>query len=94
MAPDPRWNPGPIGDRPGTSRDLGVGAAARRTAFIVGSRAREAILGYGFANPDAAIGGPPRAGEEPAPGHTVVLMDDDVEAWVRERLYGGQLPPR
>ncbi len=34
------------------------------------------------------------AGAEPAPGHTVVLVGDDVEAWVRERLYGGRLPNR
>jgi hypothetical protein len=88
------WSGSTIRDRPAPGRDLGVGAAARRTAFIVGSRAREAILGYGFANPDAARGGPPQAGEEPAPGHTVVLIGDDVEAWVRERLYGDRLPSR
>ncbi|HWF50232.1 MAG TPA: hypothetical protein VG294_06250 [Solirubrobacteraceae bacterium] len=38
--------------------------------------------------------GIPYAGEEPAPGQMVVLEGDDVEAWVRERLYGGRLPPR
>jgi hypothetical protein len=88
------WSRPTIGARPGASRDLGAASAARRKAFIVGSRAREAILGYGFANPDAAMGGPPQAGEEPAPGHTVVLIGDDVEAWVRERLYGGRIPTR
>jgi hypothetical protein len=93
-APHADWSRPTIRARPGASRDLGAASAARRTAFIVGSRAREAILGYGFANPDAAMGGPPQAGEEPAPGHTVVLMGDDVEAWVRERLYGDRLPSR
>ena len=34
------------------------------------------------------------SGEEPASGQTVVLEGDDVEAWVRERLYGGRLPVR
>jgi hypothetical protein len=29
-----------------------------------------------------------------APGQTVVLVGDDVEAWVRERLYGGRPPAR
>jgi len=72
-------------------RDLA--SAARKTALMVGSRAREALLGYPF---PAADTGPttPYAGEEPAPGQTVVLVGDDVEAWVRERLYGGRLPSR
>jgi hypothetical protein len=73
-------------------RDLA--AAARKTALVVGSRAREAILGYGFPTAPDARTGAPYAGEEPAPGQTVVLEGDDVEAWVRERLYGGRLPPR
>ncbi|MEA2197345.1 MAG: hypothetical protein QOJ25_1396 [Solirubrobacteraceae bacterium] len=81
--------------REGASRDFGVASAARRTAFIVGSRAREAILGYGFATPEGAPAGPPpRAGEEPSPGQTMVLVGDEVETWVRERLYGGRLPVR
>jgi hypothetical protein len=70
---------------------------------MVGSRAREAILGYGFPVAETplegrpqgpTVTGPPRAGEEPAPGQTVVLVGDDVEAWVRERLYGARLPER
>ncbi|HWF34039.1 MAG TPA: hypothetical protein VG295_01670 [Solirubrobacteraceae bacterium] len=77
------------GDEP---RDLA--AAARKTALMVGSRAREALLGYGFPSAEAPRTGAPYAGEEPAPGHTVVLEGDDVEAWVRERLYGGRLPTR
>jgi hypothetical protein len=64
--------------------------------MTVGSRAREAILGYPFPAADPA-GRPARApysGEEPPTGQTVVLVGDDVEAWVRERLYGGRLPSR
>ncbi|HEY5316760.1 MAG TPA: hypothetical protein VIJ20_02180 [Solirubrobacteraceae bacterium] len=60
---------------------------------MVGSRAREALLGYPFPAPDSPSGAP-YAGAEPAPGETVVLVGDDVEAWVRERLYGGHLPSR
>jgi hypothetical protein len=59
--------------------------------MMVGSRAREAILGYPFPSSEPAV---PYSGEEPAPGETVVLVGDDVEAWVRERLYGGRLPGR
>jgi hypothetical protein len=73
----------------GPRRDLGMASAARK----VGSRAREAILGYPFPAPDTAPTAP-YAGEEPVPGETVVLVGDDVEAWVRERLYGGRLPNR
>jgi hypothetical protein len=87
-----------------------VASGARRAAAMVGSRAREALLGYPFPAPQGpaplqapasapapAIGsarGAPGGGEEPAPGQTVVLVGDDVEAWVRERLYGGRLPER
>jgi hypothetical protein len=73
-------------------RDLA--AVARKTALVVGSRAREAILGYGFPTAPDTRTGAPHAGEEPAPGQIVVLEGDDVEAWVRERLYGGRLPTR
>jgi len=92
-------------------RDPGIGSGAedlhdtwgvsgaRRAAAIVGSRAREAILGYPYPAPaqtraPTLAGGAPGAGVEPAPGQTVVLVGDDVEAWVRERLYGGRLPDR
>jgi hypothetical protein len=85
-------DPGPWSNW-GLGRDLGVASAARKTALMVGSRAREAILGYPFASAEGD-GGAPHAGEEPAPGETVVLVGDDVEAWVRERLYGGRLPTR
>jgi hypothetical protein len=61
--------------------------------MMVGSRAREAILGYPFAAAEPP-GAAPYSGAEPAPGQTVVLVGDDVEAWVRERLYGGRLPDR
>lgn len=63
--------------------------------MIVGSRAREAILGYPFPAPESGeVGRPPGGGEEPASGETVVLVGDDVEAWVRERLYGAKTPER
>jgi hypothetical protein len=61
--------------------------------MMVGSRAREAILGYPFPSVEPSAGAP-YAGEEPPTGQTVVLVGDDVEAWVRERLYGGRLPSR
>jgi hypothetical protein len=61
--------------------------------MMVGSRAREALLGYPFPATEIVTGAP-RGGEEPAPGQTVVLVGDDVENWVRSRLYGGKLPTR
>jgi hypothetical protein len=82
----------PVGSNREVMRDFG--AAARRRAMIVGSRAREAILGYGFPNAPDTGAGAPHGGAEPDPGQTVVLVGDDVEAWVRERLYGGRLPDR
>ena len=109
-------------DWPDTPAQSGPGApsgafssSARRAAAIVGSRAREAILGFppppgppvpgAVRDPFAGRGAAPApgspgtaglrtAGAEPAPGQTVVLVGDDVEAWVRERLYGGRLPDR
>lgn len=80
------------GSRMEPRRDFG--AAARRRVGRVGSRAREAILGYGFPTTPGTTAGVLPAGEEPAPGQTVVLVGDDVEAWVRERLYGGRVPDR
>ena len=76
-----------------------MASMARRTALTVGSRAREAILGYplpgaGSERPVGPSPGAPYAGEEPPTGQLVVLEGDDVEAWVRERLYGGRLPAR
>ena len=87
-----RWEHAGAGTGVGKRGD-DLASAARKTALMVGSRAREALLGYPF---PAADTGPttPYAGEEPAPGQTVVLVGDDVEAWVRERLYGGRLPSR
>jgi hypothetical protein len=61
---------------------------------MVGSAAREAILGYPFPPPETGAVGRLPAGAEPVPGQMVVLVGDDVEAWVRERLYGGRLPDR
>ena len=87
-------------DRPTVNgHDTWLPSGARRAAAMVGSRAREAILGYPFpaATPPPAPPGSaavPGSGQEPAPGQTVVLVGDDVEAWVRERLYGGRLPER
>lgn len=89
----PVWGATSVAPTPDVRPDLGLASAARKTAVMVGSRAREALLGYPFpaADPGASA---PYAGEEPAPGQTVVLVGDDVEAWVRERLYGGRLPSR
>jgi hypothetical protein len=84
-------SPVPVDPRPSAP------SGARRAAAIVGSRAREAILGYPYPPPDPTQHRPgpaPGGGAEPAPGETVVLEGDDVEAWVRERLYGGRLPER
>lgn len=92
--------------------DAGFSSGARGLAAMVGSRAREAILGFppapsplppvpsALRDPFAGSAHAPGAagiragGAEPAPGQTVVLVGDDVEAWVRERLYGGRLPDR
>jgi hypothetical protein len=89
----PDWGNGTRIEMHNTAEPRDLATAARRTALIVGSRAREVILGYPF--PAAETGTvAPYSGEEPAPGQTVVLVGDDVEAWVRERLYGGRLPNR
>lgn len=87
----PAWRGVQPGTDPEVRRDLG--STARRTAMMVGSRAREAILGYPFPSPEPPSPAP-YAGAEPPTGQTVVLVGDDVEAWVRERLYGGRLPSR
>lgn len=79
---------------PGAPPEVGVTSAARRTAVTVGSLAREALLGYPFPPPQSGAVGHLPGGQEPVPGQTVVLVGDDVEAWVRERLYGGRLPER
>jgi hypothetical protein len=91
--PAPDWRHGPVGAIPDAGRDQGMGSAARRTAFMVGSRAREALLGYPFPTAEARAPAP-FSGAEPPTGQTVVLVGDDVEAWVRERRYGGHLPDR
>jgi len=86
-----------LGSGSADANDSWVPSGARRAAAMVGSRAREAILGYPFpatVAPSLPAAGAPGSGQEPAPGQTVVLVGDDVEAWVRERLYGGRLPER
>jgi hypothetical protein len=81
----PRRDPAP---EPWTPPPRPAPQTAAHPGLDWGSDTRIEMKGAGRA------GAAPYAGEEPTPGHTVVLEGDDVEAWVRERLYGGRLPTR
>jgi hypothetical protein len=88
VRPDKRLGLGSASAR-GAAAVTGPGVAPARGAAAVTGPGAEAARGA----PGAGSPGARTAGGQQAPGDAVPA-GEDVEAWVRERLYGGRLPER